>query len=387
MKKIILTFLMLLTSFWSCSLFSQVDNEVVALGLPGDNLNLYAVLDVFEKSKTLEEFERVLNSGDSRINNLDLNNDNEVDYISVISFNQGRFYSIVLRDSINNMEFQDVAVIEVSKNNAGNVIVQIIGDEALYGKDYVVEPSVREVFETPNPGYIGNKTIIINNRVYGNSIVYVADWPLIAYLFSPSFSIYVSPWHWGYYPVYWNPWRPILYFNYWSYHNHYYSSSRYRRTSYIRFPSHHSYYLQRRTASSIVTRNRNSGTYRSTYGGQVFRQPVAPPRVLRRDIRRENRESTRQQVQPSTRTQNRTSTRQENQRSPREQARPTAPQNKTSTRQQTSQPSISPQVRPWNSQRTPSSARQMDRQIRQTARQSAREARQSNRVDRRKTRP
>lgn len=333
MKKIISSFFVVMMVISSCPLFSQVENEVVALGLPGDNLNLYAVLDVFEKSKTLEEFERILNSGDSRINNLDLNNDNEVDYISVISFNQGRFYSIVLRVSINNKEFQDVAVIEVSKNNAGNVIVQIIGDEALYGKDYVLEPSVREVFETPNPGYIGNKTIIINNRVYGNGIVYVADWPLIAYLFSPSFSIYVSPWHWGYYPVYWNPWRPILYFNYWSYHNHYYNNSRYRRTSYIRFPSHHSYYLQRRTASSIVTRNRNSGTYRSTYGGRVFRQPVAPPRVLRRDIRRENRESTRQQVQPSTRTEDRTSTRQENQRSPREQTRPKAPQNKTSTRQ------------------------------------------------------
>lgn len=410
MKKIISSFFVVMMVISSCPLFSQVENEVVALGLPGDNLNLYAVLDIFEKSKTLEEFERILNSGDSRINNLDLNNDNEVDYISVISFNQGRFYSIVLRVSINNKEFQDVAVIEVSKNNAGNVIVQIIGDEALYGKDYVLEPSVREVFETPNPGYIGNKTIIINNRVYGNGIVYVADWPLIAYLFSPSFSIYVSPWHWGYYPVYWNPWRPILYFNYWSYHNHYYNNSRYRRTSYIRFPSHHSYYLQRRTASSIVTRNRNSGTYRSTYGGRVFRQPVAPPRVLRRDIRRENRESTRQQVQPSTRTEDRTSTRQENQRSPREQTRPKAPQNKTSTRQQSSQPtreqtrpsigpqnknstrqqkqpSIRPQVRRLNSQRTPSSARQMDRQIRQTVRQSAREARQSNRVDRRKTRP
>jgi hypothetical protein len=32
-------------------LFSQVENEAVALGLPGDNLNLYAVLDVFKIQK------------------------------------------------------------------------------------------------------------------------------------------------------------------------------------------------------------------------------------------------------------------------------------------------------------------------------------------------
>jgi hypothetical protein len=30
-------------------LFSQISGEAEALGLPGDNLNLYAVLDVFQK--------------------------------------------------------------------------------------------------------------------------------------------------------------------------------------------------------------------------------------------------------------------------------------------------------------------------------------------------
>jgi len=43
------------------------------LGLPGDNLNLYAVMTLFQESKTLEEFERSLNDENSRINNLDLN--------------------------------------------------------------------------------------------------------------------------------------------------------------------------------------------------------------------------------------------------------------------------------------------------------------------------
>jgi hypothetical protein len=443
MKKIILTLAVLMMGLWSSSLFSQSENEVVALGLPGDNLNLYAVLDIFQNSQTLEEFERKLNSRDTNINNLDLNNDNFVDYISVVSYNLGHFYSIVLRISVNSSEFQDVAVIEVSKNNAGNTIVQIIGDEALYGEDYVVEPSVREAFETPNPGYIGDRTIIVNNNIYGKGIVYVADWPIIAYIFSPSFSLYISPWHWGYYPVYWSPWRPILYFSYWNYHNHYYRSPRYHRTSYIRFPSNHSDYLKRRTTSTIVIRNRNAGTYRSTYGGRTFRKPTAPPSISRRDINRENSESTRRQIQPSTRTQEKSSTRQETRESTRRQVQPsirtqeksstrqenrestrrqvqppTRTQEKSSTRQETRestrrqvQPSIRTQeksstsqrvqpstrqenpnstrrqVQPSKSQAVPSSARQTERQTRRSARQAAKEERKSNRSESQKMHP
>ena len=159
MKYLILTVLFLITGFSSSSLFSQTPTEVTALGLPGDNLNLYAVLDVFQDSKTLEEFERAINSKDSNINNLDLNNDNLVDYISVLSYDQGHFHSIVLRVAVSSTEYQDVAVIEVSKNNSGRVIVQVIGDVALYGEDYIVEPSYSSA-ETPNPGYVDDLAVI-----------------------------------------------------------------------------------------------------------------------------------------------------------------------------------------------------------------------------------
>jgi hypothetical protein len=375
MKKIVVSFLVLMLGLWSSPVFSQVENEVAALGLPGDNLNLYAVLDIFQNSKTIEEFERQLNLRGSTVNNLDLNNDNAIDYISVVSYNQGRFHSIVLRVSVNSNQFQDVAVIEVSKNSGENVIVQVIGDEALYGKDYVVEPSIREVSETPNPAYIGNRTIIVNNNVYGNGIVYVSDWPIIGLLFSPSFSIYVSPWHWGYYPVYWNPWRPILYYNYWTYHNHYYRSNRYRRNSYIRFPSHHSYYLNRRTSSAVVTRNRREGTYRSTYGGRDFRRPTAPPRVSRREIRRENSETRMQQQAQPSRNQERQPARQRVQPSTRNQDRQRV--QPSASRQE--KPSPRQRLQPSKTQTAPPPARQTNRQIRQSARQSTRETRQSNR--------
>ena len=60
----------------------QEPNEY--LGLPGDNLNLYAVMQLFQDSKTLEDFERELNNPESNINNLDLNDDNMVDYLTVV---------------------------------------------------------------------------------------------------------------------------------------------------------------------------------------------------------------------------------------------------------------------------------------------------------------
>ena len=80
------SFVILTTVLLSLPLFSQIQSEFTALGLPADDLNLYAVLDVFQKSKTLEEFEKVLNSIDSNINNIDLNNDNSIDYIDVLSY-------------------------------------------------------------------------------------------------------------------------------------------------------------------------------------------------------------------------------------------------------------------------------------------------------------
>ena len=52
------------------------------LGLPGDNLNLYAVMNLFQESETLEKFEQNLNSEESMINNLDMNGDKLIDYIN-----------------------------------------------------------------------------------------------------------------------------------------------------------------------------------------------------------------------------------------------------------------------------------------------------------------
>lgn len=274
MKKAILFSVVIMTCLLSLSGFSQVKDEPVALGLPGDNFNLYAVLDVFQKSKTLEEFERAINDKEGKINNLDLNDDKLVDYVEVVSHKSGNSYSIVLRTAVNEKEYQDIAVIEVNKNKSDKVIMQIIGDVELYGKNYILEPSGKEKPETPNPGYVGNNIAYVDD--YGSSVYYVDDWPIVVHLFSPVFVVYVSPWHWGFYPAYWYPWAPIYYYNYWGYHNHYYHSHFYRRATHIRYPVHYSIYTTRRSISPSVTRIRTSGRYDATYEGKVYRRPQTP---------------------------------------------------------------------------------------------------------------
>ena len=57
MKKFFLPYLVM--SLLSLPAFSQTDDDTTALlGLPGDNLDLYAVLTLFQKSKTIEAFEK-----------------------------------------------------------------------------------------------------------------------------------------------------------------------------------------------------------------------------------------------------------------------------------------------------------------------------------------
>jgi len=103
MKKLVITStLALLATAWSMVGAKEYPAEY--LGLPGDNLNLYATMKLFQESETLESFEKNLNDENSRINNLDLNGDNQVDYIMVIDYVDGDDHSIVLRAALNKNE-------------------------------------------------------------------------------------------------------------------------------------------------------------------------------------------------------------------------------------------------------------------------------------------
>jgi hypothetical protein len=270
MKKLISIFLISMIIAASAVLGAQ-DYAEGYLGLPGDNLNLFAVLKLFQESETLEGFERSLNNENTRINNLDLNGDNRIDYIRVIDNPDGNTHVIVLQVSINARENQDVAVIIVEREADNQVRIQIIGDEALYGKDYIIEPNYSEYAnETPNPGYMGNTTVVDGQTIVVRRVTTyeVAAWPLIRFIFLPSYIVWHSPWVWGYYPHWWNPWRPYYWHYYYGYHYHWYPEyyGFYRHGHHYHYPRYQNYYYgSRREHSPYVATRVSSGFYKTTY--------------------------------------------------------------------------------------------------------------------------
>lgn len=234
------------------------------LGLPGDNFNLYAVMKLFQESETLEGFERSLNDENTRINNLDLNNDNYIDYIKVLDYVDGNVHTIVLQAVLDRNESQDVAVFTVQRFRNGSVQIQLVGDEALYGRNYIIEPYYAE---TPNPGYTGRANRN-NTTVVRTTYVEVSAWPVIRFIYMPNYVVWRSSWHWGYYPVYWNPWRPYYWHYYYGYHYHWFPEyyghfhryDRHRWNGWDRY-----YFRDRRVYSRNVVLNINEGRYKTTY--------------------------------------------------------------------------------------------------------------------------
>ncbi len=300
MRKTPLYFLFIAFSIYLNPLYAQKNTAPDSLGLPGDNLNLYGVLNLFQKSETLESFEKKINTENSKVNNLDLNGDDKTDYIKVVDNVNGSAHAIVLQVAISETEIQDVAVIEVEKNKDDQIIIQIIGDEELYGKNYIVEPNDDKPTEgTPNPGYKkeGNTTTINNY----NTNPPVASWVIVGYMYQPTYRVYVSPYRWGYYPSYWYSWRPMRYHAYYGYHRPHYNY--YRRTYSYRAPAAHVYYGPRRTTSVTVINKRQSGAYRSTYtrtakqGAPRQNQTTQPTNRVRTNNSNTRQENTRQPSQ------------------------------------------------------------------------------------------
>src|SRR6187399_515325 len=187
MKKFFLPYLVM--SLLSLPAFSQTDDDTTALlGLPGDNLDLYAVLTLFQKSKTIELFEKSLNDEQTKINNLDLNLDKKVDFIKVTTTKKDSAFTFILQVDVTKTETQDVAVILVNKEN-GKISIQAVGDPELYGKDYVIEPKGNSSV-TANPGYTGADPVT----------VVVQQAPIVQYVYSPAYVPYYPPYYYGYYP-------------------------------------------------------------------------------------------------------------------------------------------------------------------------------------------
>lgn len=276
--------------FFSTTFYSQNNPYLKSdsLGLPGDNLNLNAVLDLFKNSESIQDFEKQLNTSNNKVNNLDLNNDGKTDYIKVQEYGKSDNHTLVLQDILDSNEIQDVAVINVSKKDDGNVKVQIIGDKQLYGNNYIIEPNTQfNVADSPtitpqqqdtlqkktnvivnntnqNNTPIVNNNYVTNNYYSGGNYYRPSAWSIIRLMFMPNYTYWISPYYWGYYPYWWSPWAPVYYptyCSYWvgnswgTYYNRttvFYNSWGYRRYSWFN-----------RTSSPMVQRNIRQNIYRA----------------------------------------------------------------------------------------------------------------------------
>lgn len=149
-----------------------------------DNLDLTAVSSIFGESENLNDFERRLNDPKIQISNLDLNNDNQVDYLRVIESVENRTHVVIIQSVIGRDLYQDVATIEIEKDRSNKVSIQIVGNAFIYGQNYIYEPAY---CYTPQ--------------------IYASFW---VNFYKP----YYSTWTWNYYPTYYYAWNPYPVYRY-----------------------------------------------------------------------------------------------------------------------------------------------------------------------------
>jgi hypothetical protein len=177
--------LSLLTVFLGLQMQAQRGTRVNAVNNDiSDNLDLRAVADIFGESRNLADFERRLNDPEFQISNLDLNNDNEVDYLRVRETVEGNIHVVIIQSVLARDVYQDVATIDIERNRSNKIQVQIVGNEYMYGTNYIYEPVY-----------------------YTTPIIYASFW---SYNYRP----YVSNWYWNYYPTYYTAWNPYPVFRY-----------------------------------------------------------------------------------------------------------------------------------------------------------------------------
>jgi len=200
-----------------------------------DNLDLRAVASIFGDSKNLEDFEQRLNDPDTQISNLDLNNDNRVDYLRVIESVQDNTHLIVVQSVLGLDTYQDVATIEVERDRNNQVSVQVVGDVYMYGTNYIYEP------------------------------VYVTRPMIFTSFWMHHYRPYCSSWRWGYYPSYYYAWRPFPVFRYRNnIHVHINFNHHYNYVNVRRSPLAVAMYAPRRSNYCEVKYPTRSFAYRNT---------------------------------------------------------------------------------------------------------------------------
>lgn len=162
-------------------------------------LDLHAVGAAFAQSKSIEEFESLLNNSSYIISNLDLNGDGYVDYLRVVEAVEGYNHVLIIQAVLAQNVFQDIATIVVEAPASQSWHVQIIGAPFIYGPNYILDP-----FFLVRPP--------IFNHFYN---------------FAYDYRIWRSPWYWGHFPPYYKHPAPLLLGHYQAYVRTYMNNHRY----------------------------------------------------------------------------------------------------------------------------------------------------------------
>ena len=166
----------LAVSLWgSCSSPDRYAVNVSSIQIPAgasQGLDLRAVGELVKTARNAEELERQINDPSSGLNNLDLDSDGAVDYISVEEFGGGDSRGFMLVAKLQGNQQQEVATIDIEKTTESEGDLEIRGNERVYGANH-----------------------------YHHSHFGFGDYLMMRWLFS-SHSLYRSPFYYGRYPGY-----------------------------------------------------------------------------------------------------------------------------------------------------------------------------------------
>jgi len=146
-----------------------------------DGLDLKAVGALIKEVKDAEDLEKKLNDSSVGINNLDLNEDDKVDYVKVTEYGEATTKGFSLSVDLGPGDTQEVATIQIEKKGDGGD-VEVQGNREIYGQGHYYHSH-----------FSGLSTFLI-----------------ASYLFRPH-PFYVSRYSWGMYPNYYQPYRPMSY--------------------------------------------------------------------------------------------------------------------------------------------------------------------------------
>jgi hypothetical protein len=137
-----------------------------------NDIDLQTVVAAFNSSKNISDFERSLNELNYQEFQLDLNQDNQIDFLRVVeNGNQYNRY-ILIQAIVGYNSFQDVATIEIQKNRFNNRLAI-------------------NAINNLNP-----------SRVYQSEVNYYNTRPIYASFWTPNYRFYISASLWRNYPRY-----------------------------------------------------------------------------------------------------------------------------------------------------------------------------------------